>query len=152
MKSFDEVIQYAIRHEEEEAAFYRGLAARAESKDLANVLLKRAEEEDDHKRHLEKIMAQHHLPDGKKRYPDPDLKLSDYLVEASPSTDGAIDYQDALIAAVKRENQAQALYQKMADVAEDASLREAFQFLAEQEGKHKNQLQQEYDENILEEN
>lgn len=152
MKTFEEVIRYAIRHEEREYAFYTKLADKADSTDLKNVLQKRAAEEQDHKARLEKILDEHHLPDGDGSLPESDLHLADYLIEAPPEEDGHISYQDVLIAAAKREAQAQALYLKLAESTPIESLKEVFLYLAEQEGQHKNELQKEYDENILEEN
>ncbi|MBF0369483.1 MAG: ferritin family protein [Magnetococcales bacterium] len=148
MNSFDEIIQYAMEHEEKEAAFYEEMAERSESKDQKEAMLVHANEEREHKKHLEKIQKNHHLPGGARRYPDPDLKISDYLVvEDHP---GTVSYEEALLLAAKREKAAQKLYLQMAAAADDAELKEVFNFLAEQEGKHGSRLEAEYDDTLKE--
>lgn len=149
MHSFGEVIEYAIRHEEEEAAFYEGLAERAESTDQKKAMLEHARQEREHKRHLENILSRHRLPDGSRTYPDPDLHLSDYMV-AEDSGTGTLDYEASLLLAAKREKAAQRLYQQMADQAEDPGLKEVFAFLAVEEGRHASALEQEFDDTLIE--
>lgn len=150
MDSFEKIIHFAIRHEEAEARFYENLANRATSSDLKAHLLERSREEGEHKRQLEMILADHHLPDGGKRYHDPDLHLADYMVTESMDVEN-INYQDALIMATKRERAAQRLYTDLATQASEPGLREVFTFLAEQEGDHRAALEREYEDNILKE-
>ncbi|MGN7613595.1 ferritin family protein [Magnetococcales bacterium HHB-1] len=148
MDTFEAIINFAIRHEENENQFYRNLAEKAESKDLKKHLLEHAAQELEHKKHLEKILKQHRLPNGQYRYPDPDLKIANYTLAVDPPTE-TIGYQDALILAAKQEQEAERLYRDLAKTAQDKELKETFIFLAEQEAKHRHQLETEYDDEIL---
>ncbi|MBF0295196.1 MAG: ferritin family protein [Magnetococcales bacterium] len=146
MHSFEEIIQFAIHHEEEEAAFYREMAERSKTPDQREIMLAHAREEEDHKRRLEAIMSMGRLPSGgRRRFPDPDLKIADYLV-AEDRPEGLIGYEESLLLAAKREKRAQRLYRDLANQVTEVELRTALLFLAEQEGKHANALEQEYDD------
>ncbi|MBF0284983.1 MAG: ferritin family protein [Magnetococcales bacterium] len=147
MNSFEEIIRHAMFHEESEERFYRTLAEKASSDDLKQTLLHHAEQEQEHYRQLDKILGQHQLPGGGKRYANPDLHLAEYMV--APAAAEQLTYQDALLAAMQHELAAQRLYQDLAAKADDAGLREIFTFLAEQEGKHRGALEREYDDGIL---
>ncbi|MBF0142415.1 MAG: ferritin family protein [Magnetococcales bacterium] len=149
MNSFEEVIQHAMDHEEKEAQFYRELAGRAESADVREAMMAHAREEEEHRRHLEKIMANHRLPSGKRRYPDPDLKISDYAV-VSTSASGPLSYEEALLMAAKKEKMAERLYRDLARKATDPELRKVFEFLADQESSHGKRLEQQYDDTLKE--
>ncbi|MBF0620816.1 MAG: ferritin family protein [Magnetococcales bacterium] len=153
MNSFEEIILYAIKHEEAEAAFYVSLSEQVENDDVKAAMLHHAEEEVMHKTKLLEILENHRLPSGKKRYPDPDMKMADYaFIEIDTLDVKKISYQDALLAAAKQELAAQKLYEDLAGQATDPDLKATLSFLAEQEGKHRSQLEAEYDDNILTEN
>ncbi|MBF0215203.1 MAG: hypothetical protein HQM00_16865, partial [Magnetococcales bacterium] len=62
MHTFEEVIRYAIRHEEEEAAFYLDLAERSPSGEQRAIMLAHARQEEEHKRRLEAILLAERLP------------------------------------------------------------------------------------------
>ncbi len=61
-------------------------------------------------------------------------------------------YQDLLILAMKREDAAYALYNNLATQSSDESIVKLFQILAQEELKHKNRLEKEYDEVVLKNN
>ncbi|MBF0455075.1 MAG: ferritin family protein [Magnetococcales bacterium] len=145
MKSFEEIIKFAMQHEDEEAAFYESLADRSQSQDQKNALLAHAAEEREHKRHLEKILENGSLPNGPFITPDQDMELADLLVSAAPES-GNIDFEDALILASKREKSAEKFYHTLAGETDDPDLKKTLIFLAEQEAKHANQLEREYDD------
>jgi rubrerythrin len=145
MKTFKEIIEFAMQHEEEEAAFYESLADRSRSQDQKNALLAHAAEEREHKRHLENILKNGQLPEGPFITPDSDMELADILVSSAPES-GNIDFEDALIMASKREKSAEALYRSLAHQAKEPELKKTLSFLADQEAKHANQLEQEYDD------
>ena len=79
-----------------------------------------------------------------------DLKLADYLVDVEPTPD--LDYQQALVLAMKKEKAAFRLYTDIAAAIPDAGLRELFQALAQEEAKHKLRFELEYDDYVLREN
>lgn len=80
-----------------------------------------------------------------------DLKIGDYLVDVDKSRDD-LNYQDALIVAMKEEKAAFKLYSDLAGKTNDTEAKSIFLMLAQEEAKHKLRFEIEYDENILREN
>jgi rubrerythrin len=144
--SVDEILEFAIGKEEESARFYEDLARRVERPSMRQVFEDFAGEERGHK---EKLLA---VKGGKLLLPAADkvmdLKLADYLtdVEASP----ALDYQEALVLAMKEEKAAFRLYSDLASATEDETLRATLLALAQEEARHKLRFEIEYDELLTE--
>lgn len=145
MKTFTEIVEFAMQHEDQEAAFYESLADRSQSQDQKNALLAHAAEEREHKRHLENILNNGKIPSGPFPTPDVDMKLAEMLVAAAPAS-GNINFEDALLMAAKREKEAEKLYLALAQEADDADLKKTLLFLADQESKHAKQIEREYDD------
>jgi hypothetical protein len=101
-----------------------------------------------HKRKLQDVKA------GKKLIPAEqkvlDLKIGDYLVEAEISP--TMDYQDALIVAMKKEKKAFKMYMDLSEATDDANVKATFISLAQEEAKHKLRFEIEYDDYVLTEN
>ena len=150
MNTFEEIIEFAIKQEEESADFYRGLAERAKKPSMQKVFEELVSQEEGHKKRLESVLTKHKAPESKLT-PDPDLKIADYQVEFNANK-GEISYQDALILAMKRELAAQQLYQDLINKTSNVELKEILQFILEEEKKHKHSLEAEYDDKILTEN
>ncbi len=79
-----------------------------------------------------------------------DLKIGDYLTDVDLEPN--LDYQKALIVAMKKEKASFKLYTDLAAVADDENLRSTFLILAQEEAKHKLRFEVEYDDYILSEN
>ncbi|MBE0664574.1 MAG: rubrerythrin, partial [Candidatus Aminicenantes bacterium] len=79
-----------------------------------------------------------------------DLKIVDYLVDILPTPD--MDYQEALIVAMRREKASFKFYNDLAAMAEDEPMRETFLDLAQEEAKHKLRLETWYEKEIYTEN
>jgi rubrerythrin len=79
-----------------------------------------------------------------------DLKIGDHLVEID--LDSSLDYQQALIVAMKAEKAAYKLYNDLASTTDDPTVKALFLSLAQEEAKHKLRFEIEYDEVILTEN
>ena len=79
-----------------------------------------------------------------------DMKLADYMVEVEPSPE--MDYQAALVIAMKQEKAAFRLYSDLAAKSADPGLKELLLELAQEEAKHKLRFEVEYDEYILTDN
>ncbi|MBF0110351.1 MAG: ferritin family protein [Magnetococcales bacterium] len=144
LDTFEDAIRFAIGHEEDEAKFYEGMAARSKSEDQKKALLAHAAEEYDHKRRLEAILANKRLPISTRIVPDPDMKIAEMHVIKDAG--GSIGYEDALLLAAKREKQASRFYTMLAKNSTSPELSEIFSFLAEQESKHGKQIEQKYDD------
>ena len=147
-RSSKDVLDFAIEREQEAHDFYMGIAEKMERESMVKVFRDFAREEMGHKNRLEGVKAGNLLMPVKTKVMD--LKIGDYLVEVEPS--GVMDYQEALIVAMKKEKAAFRLYNDLADKAGEGSLRELFMDLAQQEAKHKLRFEIEYDENFLSEN
>ena len=148
MNTVDEILDFAIAREAEAATFYLNLAARTDAAGMKAVFLEFSEEEQRHKARLEAVKrGEHNLSANQEVI---DLKIVDYLVDVPVNDD--IDYQDALIVAMKREQAAFRLYTDMAEKVSSAEIKGLFQGLAKEESKHKLYFESEYDDRVLRDN
>ena len=146
--SVDAVLDFAIEREVESHKFYTDLAAKSEKSEMRLLFQQFAREEMGHKEKLLGIKRGKTLLPAAKKVAD--LKIGDYIVDMEPTPD--MDYQQALIVAMKKEKASFRLYTYLASITEDANLSGVFQTLAQEEAKHKLRFEVEYDENILKEN
>jgi rubrerythrin len=144
-ESLGDILDYAIGQEEAAAAFYEGLATRLARPQVRELLLGFAQEEMGHKTKLLEVKQGRSTLSGNERVGD--LRVGDYLVEIAP--DPTLDYQQALIVAMKREKAAFKLYTRLASVVETQEVRDLFLALAAEEAKHKLRFELEYDDSIL---
>jgi rubrerythrin len=146
--SFDEILDFAIKQEEEAAAFYRMLAGKAKSGDMKQALEEFAVEEDGHKAVLLNVKESGLPKPSDEKVTD--LKIADYLVEVSPGED--MDYIKILILAMKREKAAFTLYTRLASRTDNPELKALLANLAQEEAKHKLRFEMEYDDFVYTEN
>jgi rubrerythrin len=146
VSNFQDILKFAISREEEAIASYGIMSEMIQSPGLKELLLELQEEEKKHKNLLETITDQKIARFVIKKVPD--LKISDYLTEETPGED--MTFQDLLIFAAKKEQEAVELYSNLEENAEDDELKKLFQFLIQQEKAHKLKLEKEYDEHVLE--
>lgn len=146
LSNFKDILEFAISREEEAIASYGKMSELTQSPGLKELLLELQEEEKKHKSLLEGITNQKISSFVIKEVPD--LKISDYLTEESPTED--MTFQDLLIFAAKKEQEAVELYSNLEENAEDDELKKLFQFLIQQEKTHKLKIEKEYDEHVLE--
>ena len=150
MKTFasaDALLDFAIAREEEAAAFYTKLADTLKTP-AAQIFRDFAREEVGHKEKLLQVKAGKQFAPVEKQITD--LKIGDYLVDAKPGEE--LDYQKALVLAMKKEKAAFKLYMDLHNVTSDPNLRNLLMALAQEEAKHKLRFEIEYDDNILKEN
>ena len=145
--SVNDILDFAIKNEQEAQKFYADIAAkttRSGSKALFESFV--AEE----RRHEEKLKS---VKEGQTMAPAEgkvtDLKISDYVVDAPATPD--MDFQKALILAMKKEKAAFMLYTHLANRVE-GDLKNIFLALAQEEAKHKLYFETEYDEHVLMDN
>lgn len=146
--SVNELLDFAIGKEIEAAAFYQGLAARVEKPWMQKAFEDFAREELGHKVKLEGVKAGNFLQPSSAKITD--LKIADYLVDVEPSPD--MEYQEALIVAMKMEKAAFKLYMNMAQSTEDAAMQATLTALAQEEARHKLRFELEYDEFVQKDN
>lgn len=144
----DKILDFAIESEEKAARFYTELANKMGHEHMKEAFLDFAGEERGHKARLLKIKAGQQMLPAEQRVLD--LKIGDHLENIELSAD--LDYQDALILAMKAEKAAFKLYNNLASATDDPSLRQMLLGLAQEEAKHKLRFEIEYDDNVLKEN
>ena len=146
--NLEDVLDFAINNEIEAAAFYTDLAEKVKNRHTQVLFRDFAKEEKRHQKILENIKAGGQLKPATQTIPD--LKIGDYLVEVDSG--GDLDYQGALILAMKREKAAFKLYTDLANASGSAEMKEIFASLAQEEAKHKLSFETEYDQYVLGEN
>jgi len=146
-KTFEQVIEFAIKREEEAIHAYGNMIEMAETPGLKTLLAELQEEERNHKKLLQSLTEE--KIESLKIEDVVDLKISDYLVEEPPSAD--MTFQDLLILAAKKEQKAVELYSSLADNASEEEIKKLFDFLVLQEKSHKLKLEKEYETRVLEE-
>ena len=151
MKKFkisDDILDFAIENEVKAYKFYTGLAAKMDNRTMKQVFGDFAAEEKGHKKQLENIKKSKTFHVSNKQVAD--LKIADYTVAVEPT--GDMDYQAALVLAMKEEKKAFQLYTTLADLVEDATAKQLFTSLAQQEARHKLRFELEYDDMVLKNN
>jgi len=148
-KTLQDILNFAIGEEEKAAALYADLAKRSKNREMAEVFTQFSKEELGHKKKLQAIKGSSKVVIPEKKVQD--LKIGDYLVDVDKSRDD-LNYQDALIVAMKEEKAAFKLYTNLAGKTDDPEARGVFLMLAQEEAKHKLRFEIEYDENVLKEN
>jgi rubrerythrin len=147
-KNVEEILDYAIQREQAAHDFYLDLAKRMERPGMKEIFTQFAGEELGHKAKLQGIRSGKRLLLAEKKVLD--LKIADYMVDVDPEAE--LDYQKALILAMKREKASFRLYNDLARATDDSDTRTTFLALAQEEAKHKLRFEVEYDEVILSEN
>jgi len=144
-KKFEEIIRFAIDKEVKSFNFYTDASKVAKYSGAKDLFSDLAQQEVGHRKMLEK------LDTGKiaqaKIEKVPDLKISDYMVDAEFSPD--MSYADILRKAMKMEERSLKLYNDMKEKNKDEDLMKVFTFLANEEAKHKLRLEKIYDDEIL---
>jgi rubrerythrin len=147
-KSVDDVLDFAIAREEEAASFYKDLATKMSNPHTKQLFELFSKEEMGHKLKLLNIKDDKSLIPVEKEIRS--LSLADYLVDIEVTPQ--MNYQEALIVAMKKEKAAFKLYNDLASATNEPSVRAIFQILSQEEAKHKLRFEIEYDGHILTEN
>ena len=147
LDSVDEILEFAIQQEENAAQFYTELAGKMQYKHMKDALLGFAEEEKGHKAKLLQVRQGKQMLPAEQRVLD--LRIGDHLESVDVSDE--LDYQKALVVAMKAEKAAFKLYSDLASATDDPTLKTTLLRLAEEEAKHKLRFEIEYDEEFLKE-
>jgi rubrerythrin len=147
--SIDEILEFARDREGEANEFYKTLAELAANPAMGELILEFAKEELEHRAKLELEMMKRgkvvREAEKKAGAEEPTgLRLADYGLDDKPQLD--LEYEDLLVWAMKKEKASFRLYVDLAAVVRDVEFRETLLSLAEEEAKHKVQLEIEYDE------
>jgi rubrerythrin len=149
--TYEEIIEFCISLEKEAVEFYQSLAGQAKDEGSKARYRELAQMEQGHIRKLEGLDEETFFETTPKKVID--LKTTDYLVEIEPgkSQSGkSLTTQEVLILAAKREKATRDLYELLAEkYAEEPFLEQFFTMMAEEEARHKHDLEQEYEKGIL---
>jgi rubrerythrin len=143
-----DTIAFALDKEKEAVEFYKTCSEQSTRSGMRQAFLEMAAEEKKHVQMLENFRPQNIKDVRIKEIPN--LKISDYLVDMEFTSE--MSYQDLLILAMKREESAYKMYSRMVVKGTDPSVEKLFRFMAQEELKHKNRLEKEYDDFVLQEN
>ena len=147
MKTFEEAIKFAIEREEQAIRSYGDLIEMAEAPGIKTLLQELQDEERNHKKLLLNITKE--KIESLEVKDVVDLRISDFLEEEPPGE--GMSFQDLLIFAAKKEQQAVELYSELLREAKREELKNLFEFLIQQEKSHKLKLEEEYEKHVLEE-
>ncbi len=142
----EDIVAFAIEKEREAADFYQTLSGQQQFADKQKMLLEFAAEERKHERLLEDLRAGKvggQLDDYQFKWIT-DIKRSDYVEETPYTAD--MGYRELLMLAMKREEKALSLYNRMLAGTRDAQAGKLFKMLCQEEAKHKLTLETMYDD------
>ena len=147
-RSTDELLDWAMEREAEAESFYLDLSTSMSRDWMKAVFEDFAREERGHKAKLKAVKDGRLFISADTKVQD--LKLADYMVDVDPSAE--MDYQTALVVAMKREKASFRLYSDLANTTDHTELRATFLALAQEEAKHKLRFEVEYDDLVLTDN
>ena len=143
--AFADIIQQAIGFEEEAFEFYDKAIDIVKSEQARTILRELRTEEAGHKAKLSQILERGPswaVPVGKAEQTI-DLKIGEHAMPEQLSSKS--DFQAALLVAIKREEASFSFYSAMVGLVSEKA-RPVFEFLANEESKHKNKVQSVYDD------
>ena len=144
-KKFKEIIKFAIDKEIKSYNFYTNATQVAKDSGAKDLFSDLAQQEVGRRKMLEKLDLKKIAQAKIEKVPD--LKISDYIVDAEFKPD--MPYADILRIAIKMEERALKLYNNMHQSNQDENLKKLFSLLANEEAKHKLRLEKIYDDEIL---
>jgi rubrerythrin len=144
-----EIIDFAIKEEVGAYNLYIQTAKKLKTPALAGMLQDLARMEKNHEARLQafKKGKLEQIGGGTRAV---DLKITDYLVATPLKPESSL--QEVLVFAMKAEQKAQDLYGRLSKLSVKPEAAALFLDLSLEEAKHKSDLENAYDENILQEN
>lgn len=143
--SVDEILQYAIRSEQETADFYLRLSNKARNLKVRHVFEQYAREEFAHVVRLTRVRE--NGPVENRMIPVTDFNISDYTVDLKSSSD--LTYTNDLVLAMRKSRATFRLFFDLASKTNDIETSNIFKALAQDEAKHKLGFETEYNESLL---
>jgi rubrerythrin len=142
MRSFDsiaDIIDYALLREGEAYEFYTDMASQVKNPDLRRKLLELADEELAHKNKLlsvkkgnAELLGEHGV----------DIEFDDFCLTLDLHSDNTL--KDILEFAISKENESIRIYKDLAHLFPPGEHRKIFKLLAQEEKKHKQLFENEY--------
>jgi rubrerythrin len=145
LKTFEEIIRFAIKREESAYHLYKTAAERAQSLAARKMFEEMAAEEAGHKATFEKLDLE--TAENYKFSPHADMKLAEYMADIPFRED--MSYPEILHYALKTEENAYKLYTAAAEMTDNPRLKKMLLVLADVEKGHKARIETMYDEKVL---
>ena len=147
----ESVLKRAIRFEEDSYNLYHSALQTVKNPQTKEWLRELADWELGHKAKLEGLLKGdlNWAIRKSRREEVKDLKVGDYLV--APALGEKSDFQDVLLVAIKREQSAHDFYASMAELVEEGQAHDLFELLAKEELKHKQMVEEYYEEYVYKE-
>jgi rubrerythrin len=149
-ESINDIIDFAIQKEQEAVDFYISASKEESMSGSKEMLVEFSNEEKKHRKMLEDLKAKGYA-EGVEDYNFKwikDIKRSDYMDDMVYKP--GMGYRDILILAIKREEGALKLYNKLLAEAESKNAKTVFKILCQEEAKHKLGLETMYDDHMAE--
>ena len=150
MNTINEILDFAIENEEEAYAFYMRMSERASDKVMTEVFLELAAEEKSHKERLIMVKENKSFEDTEKITDNMFMEESLAYEDLNPAM--SLNYRQALTIAIHKEQAAYKLYKILANISTSNYIKSLFNSLADEEEKHRNRFQKEYDNFIINNN
>jgi rubrerythrin len=145
-----EVIDFAIRKEQEAQQTYLGYAAATLRPGFRQLLLTMSDMEKEHERRLTELRDRPETARSFREGSVGEVRLADYHVEMGYSPE--MEYGDFLLLVIQKEEKAERLYERLQSAASDDDTRWLFAHLANEESKHKAWARERYDQDVLKDN
>lgn len=143
----DDIIRLAIEKEENAYKLYSGILNKISDPGAKAMISQLAQEELDHKEALKKLDKKKLKKVEPKKIED--LKIAEFLKDRTITETSNL--QDVLVFAMKREKEAYEFYSKFAQEVTDTGLKKVLESFAQQELKHKRDIETFYDGVIYQE-
>jgi rubrerythrin len=145
--TIDDVLKWAIEREDHSYQVYSSVLDKIEDPGARALISQLAEEELGHKASLE-VLDPSKLKDIHPQKIQ-DLKIAEYLKDRTLTEVSTL--QDVLIFAMKREKEAHEFYTKLAEAVSDSEVKNILEVLAQEELRHKRDVEAFYDDVIYQE-
>ena len=140
LRTFEDILDYAIEQEVQANSFYNHLAADVHESELRQTLEEFAAQEFQHKMHLEGVR------DGQVKLTPEEVGSLDIAKHLKPiGLREDMSYPELLEFAIQKEAHAEQLYRKLASITKRPEVKKIFLLLAQEEAQHKLNLEIEYD-------
>ena len=149
-KDLNEIIDFAIQREKEAEEFYKTISREESMSGVREMLEEFAQMESKHAVLLQKFKEKG-LDESVAKYGFKwikDIKRSDYVVEMT--YEKGMAYGDILLLASQREGKALELYNELLAKAETDDAKQLFKLLCQEEAKHKQHFETQYDDYMAE--
>jgi len=145
-QTIDDIIDFAIKSEIEAAEFYEKAAENETIRGVAKNLLTYAAEERRHEQMLKNLKENRQKIASYQFEKVRDIKRSDFLVDLEFRQ--GMSYVNVMRVAMKREERAFKLYERLAQATDNPEYAKLFKILSQEEAKHKSYFETLYDEHM----